>query len=143
MARCGFSLALGALPHFLLRGRLQQVTCPHPGEAACRVWASHVSRWGRPREGSDHESTPVWACGREEGNGVLLRAPGGQEGLGGAACWCDRGKVSLHLWKHTPTFTQPCCVPFLLPGPFWGQRRWTRGLELSSAACPFGTWERL
>ncbi|XP_059006169.1 tubulin-specific chaperone D isoform X2 [Mustela lutreola] len=25
MARCGFSLALGALPHFLLRGRLQQV----------------------------------------------------------------------------------------------------------------------
>lgn len=29
-ARCGFSLALGALPRFLLKGRLQQVRRPAP-----------------------------------------------------------------------------------------------------------------
>lgn len=32
LTRCGFSLALGALPCFLLSGRLQQVRCPEPCE---------------------------------------------------------------------------------------------------------------
>lgn len=43
MTRCGFSLALGALPGFLLRGRLRQVRLCRHGSGV--VWGAA----GRPR----------------------------------------------------------------------------------------------
>lgn len=105
MARCGCSLALGALPRFLLRGRLQQVRGPEP----CEV--------GPVREGPGGvESRNPQASRRVAVRKAIGFYSSGQlvdglilpEGLGGA----DGGRPLPCLWKHTPAFR---CVPCSLP----------------------------
>lgn len=102
MTRCGFATALGALPGFLLRGRLQQVRLSWawegriPARGAGEVWdpTQEEGRRGRPVSKSMvvvvRKESPNWSpCGREK------RGRHGREGVVQAASTLGEGGIPV------------------------------------------------